>query len=780
MSNLISQIEGILQQKIHLAPVREGNPLAALMPYKENYPKYALDSEGNIIGLNLANTGLTDEKWHKILELVGYNLQQLNLSENELTESPILSNNRFLNLQILFISDNKIKEFLLPEGMDALEDIDLEGNPLVNPSEEIIKQGKSATLRFLKELRSQGVNEIYEVKMLIVGEGETGKTTLWNLLQDPNHPVPDPNQKSTVGIRIKEGWTFEHLNIKNKQFLVNLWDFGGQDIQYMTHQFFLTKRSFYVLLADGRREVSNFAYWFKIINLLGCEENTDQKLPVLVVLNEKGNAIARMPYNTETISEEYPKLDIIKREVDFAKKDGRFEALRSLIQTILCNDLSHLPLKFPSNWNKVRLELYKLRLKTNHIDAKQFETICILNEVISAQSQKDLSQWLHDLGVILHFHADVTLADFIVLNPQWAANAVYEIMKHKDIKDNGRFSMQIIGKIWTECKYTPVEQTKLLNLMLRDSFEVCFKSTEQGKEIYIAPQLLPDKRPIEYQWEAEVSTLRYTYQYPFMPNGIVGRLIVRLHEDIEILNDNKIVWLKGTILKKEDCRARIYEDNDASDGRKLIKIEVQGEQIEDRKNVLRDIRQELDRIHQRSFPSLKIFQKIPCNCKNCINSMTPHEYDFDVLKIMERNKVPTTQCQKPNFETVQVSQLLEGVFVKTEMMREVLETEINQPIINVNIENIMPKQDPIPTNDPSSTLFTFLTAFVVVAAFVLVLLKEVDLYKAIFAVVAIILFITVLGAFQLINDKKASDKTFLELMGMVFKKLPPMSFFTKK
>ena len=36
----------------------------------------------------------------------------------------------------------------------------------------------------------------------------------------------------------------------------------------MTHQFFLTKRSFYVLLADGRKQSDNFPYWFKIISLL--------------------------------------------------------------------------------------------------------------------------------------------------------------------------------------------------------------------------------------------------------------------------------------------------------------------------------------------------------------------------------------------------------------------------------------------------------------------------------------------------------------------------------
>ncbi|MBK8193475.1 MAG: hypothetical protein IPK76_09775 [Lewinellaceae bacterium] len=225
----------------------------------------------------------------------------------------------------------------------------------------------------------------------------------------------------------------------------------------MTHQFFLTRRSFYVLLADGRRENHNFSYWFKIINLLGREEDAPDNLPVLVVLNEKGNPIARLPYDPETVRDDFPKLDIIRREVDFANKnDGRFDALRSTIQDILCHRMAHLPLKFPANWNEVRLELYRLRNPQNqieseefegssnaeplvnpeirnHINSVEFERICEEKGVHKPQSRDDLSQWLHDLGVILHFHEDPVLADFIVLNPQWAANAVYEIMKYPEI-----------------------------------------------------------------------------------------------------------------------------------------------------------------------------------------------------------------------------------------------------------------------------------------------------------------------------------------------------------
>lgn len=425
-------------------------------------------------------------------------LQYLDLRKNALVEVSFLGDCPCLTW--LDLSENNLTEFRLPAGFARLEELYLDKNPnLSTPPKETVEQGMQATLRYLRELARQGEREHYEVKMLIVGEGETGKTTLWNKLQNPKHPVPDPEQLSTVGISIKEGWAFQHLDHPDTAFFVNLWDFGGQEIQYMTHQFFLTRRSFYVLLADGRREVANFSYWLKAISLLGCDPDMTGKLPVLVVLNEKGNPIAQVPYDPETVNEDYPRLDINKREVDFAKTDGRIEALQYAIKDILSHELPHLPLRFPAFWDDVRQELYRLRKPLNHIDFERFKAICLDKGITEEVSMLDLSQLLHDLGVILHFQEDINLADFIVLNPQWALNAVYDILRSDEVeKQQGRFDKKMLQDIWTERKYSRAEQNHLLNLMSKDNFEVCFRAEENGGEIYIAPQLLPKTGP--YHW----------------------------------------------------------------------------------------------------------------------------------------------------------------------------------------------------------------------------------------------------------------------------------------
>jgi internalin A len=763
---VVKQIEKFFDKgfELHL-PKNKIDPLRGVMGAQKDYPKYALDEKGQLIGLNLAGVNLDNAKWLEILGLLekhGVRLQALDLNENKLTE------------------------FSLSPSLANLSYLDIDDNPLESPPREIMKQGKDAVLRFLKDLLVQGTRELFEVKMLIVGEGETGKTTLWNLLQNPDHPVLGAEQKSTVGIQIREGWKFKHLDRPDVEFLVNLWDFGGQDIQYMTHQFFLTRRSFYVLLADGRREVANFPYWLDIIELLGCEPKVEKPLPVLVVLNEKGNPIAKMPYDPETVKKDYRKLNIIKREVDFGKKDdGRIEALTKTIQEILCHKIDHLPLAIPTFWDNVRQRLYSLRTSINpinHINAERLAQICEEEGITDKQQQDDLSQVLHDLGIILHFREDVHLADFIILNPQWAVNAVYEIMKHKEVKtvNQGRFDKELLQRVWTEKGFTAGEQANLLNLMLKDNLEVCFEATENRKTIFIAPQLLPELKPAGLEWKETPETLRYIYHYPFMPRGIIGRLIVRLNEDIETSGKEKVVWENGMIIQKDSCRAQVQFVDDKAQGRQIIKMEVQGESAEGRKNVLRDIRQQLDIIHRRSFPSLRFFQKVPCNCFKCESSVDPFEHDFYSLQENKKENGinAKSQCGK-SFENVPVKKLLEGVFKEDDIA---LKTEFSQEQpLNSNTPNIViNKRPPVTGSKDATNIFFYVVALVIVAGILLVFLNSVGLWGALLGIAGMVILLVTLGALQLKHDKLLSGKSFVGLMGMILKKIPSLSWFSGK
>ena len=113
-----------------------------------------------------------------------------------------------------------------------------------------MKQGNDPILNYFRELELGEIDHLYEAKMLILGGGGAGKTSLLRRLYRPDQPLPTEDE-TTRGIAI-----YRHeFTLKNgRRFRLNVWDFGGQEIYHATHQFFLTRRSLDVLVDDARKD----------------------------------------------------------------------------------------------------------------------------------------------------------------------------------------------------------------------------------------------------------------------------------------------------------------------------------------------------------------------------------------------------------------------------------------------------------------------------------------------------------------------------------------------
>ena len=220
----------------------------------------------NLTTLDLSINGLTELPEHlSRLE----NLTSLNLGGNQLTELP-----EWL-IEMPGFSKLEVQKSLLRDNTGTLNVAD---NNISSPPGEVLDQGLDAVKEYFRQLREEGTDQLYEAKLLIVGEPEAGKTTLAKKIKNPNYqlsPLP-----STEGIDVLH-WDFPHTN--GATFRVNIWDFGGQEIYKETHQFFLTRRSCYVLVADNRKEDDNLYYWLNIIETLADGS------PILIVKNEKGD-----------------------------------------------------------------------------------------------------------------------------------------------------------------------------------------------------------------------------------------------------------------------------------------------------------------------------------------------------------------------------------------------------------------------------------------------------------------------------------------------------------
>ena len=638
----------------------------------------------NLRYLNLSGTGLDRlPEWLvelrdlRVLWLTGNQIQLKNsigdlaaltvlvLIENEIENLPELFAG-LGNLRALCLAENPLLQIPEPVyGLQALEGLDLRGGPrgkpgkltvlpqrlldlpqlrlldvdnqpIETPPPEVVAKGLEGIRAYFRQLR-EGRDYVCEAKLLIVGEPGAGKTSLARKLDNPNYRLLD-DQKSTEGIDVTR-WRFPtHLHIEEegqaksleRDFQVSLWDFGGQEIYHATHQFFLTKRSLYVLVADNRKEDTDFQYWLNIVEVLSDGS------PVVIVKNEKQDR--RRDVNESRLRERFPNL----REVlatNLETNRGLREIVRTLQDELM--RLPHIGTALPKTWRRVRDALD--RDKRDYIDLPDYLSICSQEGFTREDEKLQLSGFLHDLGVCLHFQNDPLLRKKVILKPRWATDAVYRVLDNSRVIENhGRFTTRDLAGIWSEKKYASMRD-ELVQLMML--FQLCYRLAEGH---YLAPQLLGSSPPA-YPW-APVDNLVVYYRYEFMPKGILPRLVVAMHPLIE---RDAWVWRDGVVLARGQARGEVTEDYTGRE----IAVRVTGA---DKVKLLEVIDYELEKIH-RDYPRIKVGKHIPCRCARCAAAGDKaHFYDYEALLRFARDG-QSIQCPL-SYAMVPVGDLLSEVF----------------------------------------------------------------------------------------------------------------------
>jgi internalin A len=594
------------------------NQIASISSKKIEYPKCKIF---NIKGNRLQKfpTAISDVKTLEKLDLSQNkinaieddafveleNLIELDLSFNELTYLPS-SLGKLKKLKKLNLSGNKISSLPIEfENLISLEFLDINDNPIGNAPVEISSQGVSGIINYYLSL---GDNvQLFEAKLLIVGQGNVGKTYLMNRLI--NGSIPETH--TTEGIDIK---TWKIKTVSSPDFRINIWDFGGQEIYHSTHQFFLTKRSLYLLVWEARTDqhLISFDYWLNIIRLLSNNS------PVIIALNKIDERIA----NIDEKSLKAKFKNIVAFHQVSAVSGQNINHLTSKIGT----EIDSLPLigdKLPKVWLEIRTKLESL--ESNYISAEEYIAICNQNG-LSNKRALFLSQYFHDLGVFLHFQDDSLLRNLVFLKPEWATNAVYKILDSKDvIMRDGEFDSEMLDSILYD--FERDKRPYIVHLMRK--FELCF---EVEKNLYLIPELLKPEK-LEFDWNYK-DNLRFEYHYDFMPAGIMARFIVRMRN----LVFDRMFWKNGVILQRENTRALVTSDQYS---RKLY-IWIHGNNSS---FLLEIIRKELDAIHvSLNYPDVP--EKIPCICQLCANSKSPHLFNYLFIKrIGQENTFKTIPCE---------------------------------------------------------------------------------------------------------------------------------------
>ena len=460
-------------------------------------------------------------------------LTRLDLYGNQLTSLP-LEITKLTNLIWLDLSDNQLTA-LPPEitKLTKITGLDLSGNPLESPPPEIVEQGVGAIFRYLRQL-IWGAVEQNEAKLILVGQGDVGKTCLAKRL------IYDEfiEDKTTEGIDILE-WGITAPTSEEEEIRLNVWDFGGQEIYHATHQFFLTKRSVYLLVWNARksRDYEHIYYWLHTIEAFGEDS------PIILVMSKSNERDGDL--NMKDLRDKFPQI-VGLYKVD--SEDGRgIPALKEAISQTAC-DLPHMRTLWVESWFNVRERLEAGG--RNWIEYNECCQICA-SEGLDGKETDILDEYLHDLGVLIHFRDRLELSNMVILKPDWATGAFYKVLDTQSVKNRGGILLHSeLEEIWDASIYPADIHPKLLELM--NKFELAYKLPDERS--HLVAELLPGTEP-DFEWD-DVDNLRFYYRYDFLPAGVMTRFIVRVHQDLEDTSDGAhLCWREGAVLSREGARA---------------------------------------------------------------------------------------------------------------------------------------------------------------------------------------------------------------------------------
>jgi small GTP-binding protein len=425
----------------------------------------------------------------------------------------------------------------------------LSGNPLESPPPEIVKKGIVAIRSYFKSLEGEK-KALNEVKVLLVGDGGAGKTSLVKQLLGEDF---DKHEPQTHGINIRD-WKVED---GDKSISVHFWDFGGQEIMHATHQFFLSKRSLYILVLDGRKDEKT-EYWLKHVESFGGDS------PILVVIN-KIDENPSFDVNRRFLQEKYKGIKGFYR-VSCAKSKGIKDFDKDLSKALANIEL--IQTTWATSWFNVKKQLENMT--ENFISYKEYKKLCTKEKITEKSVQNTLVDFLNDLGVILHFK-DFELLDTHVLEPKWVTEAVYKIVNSEKLaKSKGVLRLGLLDGILKKEKeadyyYPPDQYRYIINLMKK--FELCY---EIDGETVLLPDLLEVEEP-EFDFDYDAS-LKFIIDYDFLPKSVMPRFIVKMNKDIK----SELRWRTGVMLEDKAFHSTGVIKADERD--KKIYIYVNGEQ----------------------------------------------------------------------------------------------------------------------------------------------------------------------------------------------------------
>ncbi len=541
------------------------------------------------------------------------NLETLHLESNRIQVIENLRNNT--KLKSLYVDDNMIENVRPIISLKSLKQLSVKGNPILDCPSDIWKSNDLNQIKvFFDNLKRQDIekkiaNDKSDVKLIILGNSNTGKTNLVHYLQTGKFLN---TRNSTHGLEVKRWTPNTKIFPQLKDIQVSIWDFGGQEYYHDAYKLFLGSDAVYLimwcadsdenkiaheLVLDNEKLVAtehyNKIYWLDTINYF---KDANLNMPLFLVQNKVDVHNHKIRISQEMHSEYF-----IEESFHVSIKEGcndeNKHAQKALtdFSSSLADALAHLAktnAQHTNDYKTVRNELLKLEGKETSrfrkyvqhnlfISIADFNSVCSDLEIVNNHF---FPEWLDKGGIVLFFPDDEQLKDKIFINPSNLSKQIYALLNREVLHNNGEFLKDAKLDVNTD-RHLIIDVMKSLSLI--------YDHPAKPETHYLVPQYLPEDHPIEDLFTIASSNAwqdSFWIKVPmFFYKKIMHYLLLNYIEDrdtkaryfwkngIVLLKNNKKLLIKGLYPSDKEGIIQIsVEDGHDTDALKkeiLLKIE---------------------------------------------------------------------------------------------------------------------------------------------------------------------------------------------------------------
>jgi len=653
--NVLAKLEKLTVLSLDNNQISDINVLAKLEKLTELYLNNNQIADINVLAklekltvLSLTNNQISDINVLAKLE----KLTRLGLANNQIADISVLA--KLEKLTVLGLANNQIIDISVLTKLKNLARLDLNG--LALSEKEMIKlvENESLILHFdentsienvpnkvwkgkdgadlTKTLRAyfaataewQEEEDLLEAKMILLGDPNVGKTSLLHRLLDLMQPEPKTRPLyqggATHDINMGE-WQFGLEG--NKQFKVNIFDFGGDLRLLPVHKYFLADSNCVYVLMINERDFNNkeeyFDDWLPMLRFYA------KNAPLLVLFNshEKEAALRNWGQAGELQdAKELYKIDSFMSTN--LETYANFENVVEKLKTMLQEQVG----KRKKMWAEVRGKMSETQ--ESYVAVDDFENWCSDR----GDDAKILLGLFHNLGYCFYFERFEKLRDYIFPKKDWLVKAVYAILWNKTEEQTRKKFIKDDFNALLKTIENQQYKTKDYEILLKcfEDFKLAYslkEKDENGNLMYITQAYLPYSKPTGFRhlWEmGESLRLRLDFE-GFMPYNIVFSLMAKFSRKVkQDSQGNFIQWQKGTQFDFTTYEVEVVETRNSD--HKRLDITVAGADMahgfRDFKNELEDSLKEME-----NFVPLQYESQVACLCNRCQWQQEPYYFDIE-------------------------------------------------------------------------------------------------------------------------------------------------------